>query len=552
VGARRGGGYEARMRLLGLSLVVVACGPPPVDPNVVERSGGVAIRRDVMRVAAPKPPPNPVTGAATPDEYDAVTVVRYRVDTGAAPARPARAIVLLMPGFMGGAGSFDALARGIVRRSTAEAPLEAWAIDRRSNGMEDRRGIEAAWRAQNADLLTGYYFEGAAIDGQTFAGFKRQADVSFASEWGLAATMADLRAVVAKVPADQRKARVVLAGHSLGAALTSIYAAWDFDGVAGTSELAGLVLIDGVTGSEGAALGVTQAEYETQGLMNQGFGGRPSVKQVREEVRYFAFPLLDAKLFPIGVGTAMRAMWKPDAVERDQPRREALETLFLSSDLPRMTNRAAFGLAFDGATCPVSIAAVNAGATDGPLLDASSPFGGAIKKPAGTNQTFRWTEFDALDPPEVTSLSEFALAWSRPGADFGEWYFPTRLSLDVALGATLTLAPPDWPVTAWGVRALHGRAIDAPVLVEAAGILGADVSRYDKLKALLPPVGDGRPQAGVPRTDRNGFEAISHPGFTHIDPLAGADRPGSAMAAWFDAVADFARRNTPAGGVVVP
>lgn len=539
------------MRSLLVLCLVTACAPPPPDPNVIETTNGLALRRDVVRIAAPKPPPNPVTGASTPDELDAVTVVRYRVDTGTAAPRAARAIVLLMPGFMGGAGSFDALARGIVRRSTSDAPLEAWAIDRRSNAMEDRRGIDAAWSAQNAELLTGYYFGAEAIDGQTFAGFKRQADVAFESEWGLASTMADLRAVIATIPADQRKARLVLAGHSLGAALAAIYASWDFDGVPGSAELAGLVLIDGVTGSEGTALSVTREEYETQGLMNSGFGGRPSVKQVREEVRYFAFPLLEARLFPIGVGTAMRATWKPDAVERDQPRREALETLFLSSDLPRMTNRAAFGLAFDAATCPVSIAAVNAGATDGPLLDTTSPFGGMLKKPAGTNQTFRWTEFDALEPAEVTSLSEFALAWSRPGADFGEWYFPTRLSLDVAVGSTLTLSPTDWPVTSWGIKALHGRSLELPVLVEAAGILNADVTRYDRLKALLPPVGEGRPSAGATRSERNGFEALAHPSFTHIDPLAGADRPGSAVANWFDAVADFARRNSPAGGVVV-
>jgi hypothetical protein len=277
------------------------------------------------------------------------------------------------------------------------------------------------------------------------------------------------------------------------------------------------------------------------------------LKAPREGARSFSFPLLEEKLFPVGVGTALRAMWRPEAIERDQARRDAFEIIFLTSDLPRMTNRAAFGLAFDAATCPVNIAAVNAGATDGPLVDTVSAFGGgALKKPAASNQTFGWKEFDQLEPKEVTSLSEFALSWARPFADFGEWYFPTRLSLDTSLGATLTLSATDWPVTAYGIKTVHGRALELPVLVEAAGILGGDTTKYDRLRALLRPVGGGRPQAGASRSEVNGYQAISHPGFTHIDPLAGADVAGTEIAGWFDAVVDFSRRNTPAGGLVVP
>ena len=79
-------------------------------------------------------------------------VVRYRVDTGKDAPKPARAILLLMPGFLGGAGSFDSLARAIVRRSTAEAPLEAWALDRRSNLLEDRTGLDAALTKLKAEV----------------------------------------------------------------------------------------------------------------------------------------------------------------------------------------------------------------------------------------------------------------------------------------------------------------------------------------------------------------------------------------------------------------
>ncbi len=538
------------MRVALLTVCLVACVPPvaPVDPLVIEPG----VRREVFVVEGPTPPPNPLTGGATPSVAKGAQVVRYRVDTGAAPPRAARAILVLMPGFLGGAGSFDSLARAIVRRSTAEAPLEAWALDRRSNLLEDRVGIDGALATGDANVLTGYYFEQRPVNGQTFAGFKQQGDVDFESEWGLSSTLADLRAVLALVPADQRQARVVLAGHSLGATLVAQYAAWDFEGHAGHDELAGLVLIDGVTGSEGDALTITRAQYETDGVPGGVMGTLPSVAQVRAGSRYFAFPLLEAALFPVGVGTALRATWNPDGIEKDVPRARALQTLFLMDRLPRFTNRAAFGLAFDAASCPVSIASVNAGQSVGGALTASSsPFGGTVVKPTELTATYGWLEYDAVAPKESTSLTEFALAWTRPGADFGEWYFPTRLSLDSGLGASLTLGLTDWPVTAHGLRSVHGRALSVPVLVEAAGILGGDVSKYEKLRALLPPVGPGRPLSGAARDVGDGFATVSHPRFSHIDPLAATDVAGSEAAAWFDTLADFMRRNSPEGGVSV-
>jgi pimeloyl-ACP methyl ester carboxylesterase len=527
---------------------VIACAPPVVDPLVIEPG----IHREVILVEGPQPAPNPATGGETPPEASGVHVVRYRVDTGKEKPKAARAVLVLVPGFLGGAGSFDSLARAIVRRSTSEAPLEAWAIDRRSNLLEDRTGIDAALGARDANLLTGYYFEGLEVNGKTFPGFKKQSDVDFESEWGMASTIADLRAVLAKLPAEQRRARVVLVGHSLGATIAAQYAAWDFEGTPGHEELAALALIDGVTGDEGKSLTIAQEQYETSGVPS-AMGALPSLSQLRAGTRYFAFPLLEATLFPVGLGTAMRASWNPDVLEKDVPRARAFQTIFLMDRLPRFTNRAAFGLAFDAASCPVSIAAVNAGqATGGALTEASSPFGGGtVLKPTELSATYQWLEYDAVEPKEITSLNDFALAWMRPGADFGEWYFPSRLLLDVGLGSSLVLEPNEWPVTTYGLRAVHGRSIGVPVLAEASGILEADVTKYEKLRALLPPVSEGRPAAGASRTSSEGFQALSHPAFSHIDPIAGTDLAGSEAAAWFDALVDFARRNTTEGGVVV-
>ena len=61
---------------------------------------------------------------------------------------------------------------------------------------------------------------------------------------------------------------MILGGHSLGASLTTIYAAWDFDGRPGHRDVDGLVLIDGGTlgsfdgpDSAGHARGAGEAAY---------------------------------------------------------------------------------------------------------------------------------------------------------------------------------------------------------------------------------------------------------------------------------------------------
>ena len=75
-----------------------------------------------------------VTVPGTPAQYNASITVRY----GA--SRP-RAILLLMPGYLGGAGSFDRLARQIVARDPGVA---VWAVDRRSNTLEPQAQLAGA------------------------------------------------------------------------------------------------------------------------------------------------------------------------------------------------------------------------------------------------------------------------------------------------------------------------------------------------------------------------------------------------------------------------
>jgi hypothetical protein len=83
--------------------------------------------------------------------------------------------------------------------------------------------------------------------------------------------------------------------------------------------------------------------------------------------------------------------------------------------------------------------------------------------------------------------------------------------------------------------------------------MGGDVKRFDNLRALVGavPIGPGRPGEGEARSSERAFAVLGSPELSHIDPLLGADDPGSPIAAWYDRLAAWARDHSPPGGVAL-
>ena len=75
------------------------------------------------------------------------------------------AILVLMPGFEGGSSNFAALADQLMRRMREESSmvLEVWALDRRSNQLEDRVGLDLA--EQERDAFLGLDFLFGSVEG---------------------------------------------------------------------------------------------------------------------------------------------------------------------------------------------------------------------------------------------------------------------------------------------------------------------------------------------------------------------------------------------------
>ena len=176
----------------------------------------------------------------TPSEYDRTGVRRSHV-----PGVQARVIIIAMPGLFAGAASFDPWARQLV---ASEPGIEVWAIDRRANLLEDREGLRLALAARDPDIARAYYAPGGGFEPLD------PATVPFMAGWGLEVHLRDLQTVVLKARSEVDV--VVLAGHSLGAGLVSVYAAAEIPsaqgGGIGEDHVDGLILLDGSVGRTSA------------------------------------------------------------------------------------------------------------------------------------------------------------------------------------------------------------------------------------------------------------------------------------------------------------
>jgi len=304
-----------RLALLLPLLALPALGPASCP------SGGAFVAQQYLHVPAYVEPHTPGSGAAeefaasdnvqsilgaTPD-LNRVSYVRTFVDRPDAPAP--RAIVIFVPGFLGGGGTFSPLAKQLVRKFNGN--VEVWSVDRRPNLLEDRRGTDYAKQllatATNDDevrdaLYAGTFFylpeddffdtnENGEVDPPTelpdALGNSRsyvllqQDDVRFMAHWGVDTYVRDWKALVDAARAIVGPEGLVLfGGHSQGTYWTSVFAAYDFDPDpavvdAGHAHVDGLVLLEGGGGRGPSASAPDFATYESRVAELEVEGGPP-------------------------------------------------------------------------------------------------------------------------------------------------------------------------------------------------------------------------------------------------------------------------------------
>jgi pimeloyl-ACP methyl ester carboxylesterase len=176
------------------------------------------------------------------------------------------AIVVLVPGFEGGASTFAVLAENLARRAKREASLviEVWAVDRRSNQLEDTAGLDLGEQEQDPSIGLDFLFGeqlGLDMNATLASTLNRRAvfydtgeDLAFMAQWTTLVHSQDIDAVVEEARSTARNANVFLGGHSAGTGFTARYAATNFnlgagDPQPGYAKLRGLVMLEGGGGS---------------------------------------------------------------------------------------------------------------------------------------------------------------------------------------------------------------------------------------------------------------------------------------------------------------
>ncbi len=315
--------------------------------------------------------------------------------------------IVFVPGFLGGATNFDALARRLL---LAAPGWEVWAWDRRSNGLEDRSGF-------------------ATADPWAYYQRYRLPDLPFLKDWGLQVHLDDLEHLV-----DQARARgpVVLAGHSLGASLAALFALYR------PQKLSGLILLDGSAN----LLPLSQAQYRNG--TDGPFGRMPGLDALMEGKAppYVSLPGLD----PRGLAQAeAQAFMAAQAPQADAPEGWA----------PWPASRMAAALyRVDDRYQPLPAFSVSVGRAVG--REGLNLLGLLFGNLTYTVRGPRGKRVEWQDTAEATDPLEFLRLYATPTTGFSEWFFPYRLALDIGAG----------PIA---VPALQPRTLPYPVLALGAG-----------------------------------------------------------------------------------
>jgi len=159
----------------------------------------------------------PVRGvaAAGPSQYDRTFVTKIGPSS-------AKTVLVLVPGYSGGAGNFTLVGRDIVDRVPG---LQVWAVDRRSQALEDSTYFERGLRGEVTPQQVFDHYIGWITDPSIQPRYQPPdpARLRFVSEWGLPTALGDLRRVIrsAATRSARRPRRSTRPGTSPGRRATA-------------------------------------------------------------------------------------------------------------------------------------------------------------------------------------------------------------------------------------------------------------------------------------------------------------------------------------------
>jgi hypothetical protein len=484
--------------------------------------------------------PLPADAGEHPEACDWITFTRWRNAKGPAKSTKAHSVLVLMPGFLGGATTFDVVARNAIRTAAArKRNIEVWGLDRRANCLEDLHGVQAAARAKGIQPAFDYYYGGKEVEGRKFPGFTSPEGAKFLEGFGLERTIRDWYTVLTReIPSQSaRNKRVICGGHSLGGPLTAAFASWDFDGNAATTDDAGYNQCAGFVGFD------TTVEIDGSGGAPAGGGAANGLVAASGAAPFVNAPPLTPGTIQLTTIAGVGAYHAP-AVETNFNKQVpatpeydvTLRALYsrnaahFASGSPsardyRLTGEALFGGIFDDNSAGLSFLRASLGfLTGGPLVDKNFPAPDpTLALTASTEPLYTWqdyTEVGAGGAPvalneegqpytsrdsEITSIRDMARNFFDGPTNFIEQYFPVRILTDVVAAEG-------------GDRSgsLAGLKHDGPAMRPILLIQAGDSDNNDG-----PDSGPARVSATRPN-DKPLSREIVIPGYNHLDVTTAA------------------------------
>ncbi|MER7900160.1 hypothetical protein ABTX62_29635 [Streptomyces sp. NPDC096046] len=446
------------------------------------------VTESVVRVKVPLPE----SAGARPAACDWLSYLRYRSAGGPAASADADRVLIAQPGILEGAGAFDSVARNTVTKAAQQGlHIEFWALDRRSNCLEDRTGIASGDQHTAVD----YYYRGKQVDGRSFGGHPGNAQLGWMAKLGIQQTVRDqYDLLTAELPSQAlRKRKVLCGGHSLGGVITGYFVAADFDGDrattadAGYNQCAGYFALDTTVSTSLADLSGSIPDDTNLPDVGLGHGVVQAGLDSGVLPRTLSAPVLLNPETMTLLGIAGLGALNDLEGEADLPRHlpsnlniEATHRFLFAKDTAaflsgkpavkdfRLTNGAVLGALLDDNSVPLAFLQTSVGFFDGgPIADKSfpvanggdgqaGPYGTAYKaipdKPKGPLYTWRNYDRvgDADDPgyrsadgtpftgagEEVTDVRQLARSLAEQPLDFTEQYFPTKLVTDIQLATS--------------------------------------------------------------------------------------------------------------------
>ena len=428
----------------GVFVAPAGAQPGRTEMEVVSSSPVTSVLETVVSVPAPLP------GAAHPAECDRLSYLRFRSASGPSASADTDRILVAQPGIFEGAGAFESVARNTVAAAAAHGrSIEFWALDRRSNCLEDRTGIAAGLGTGDLDVAAGYYYSGREVDGRRFAGYADGDRTAWLAGVGLEQTLRDQYDLLrAELPDPAiRRDKVLCGGHSLGGAITGYFAQWDFDGDpttvddAGFAQCAGYFALDTVV-----APGSPGPDLPAGSSLPQRGPGAPVARRHQ--------PRDDEHAGPHRSGGAAEPGRVDDIVARlpRNPNVDLTLRTLLSADYAAFvtgvpdvralhaTNEAVLGLIMDDNSMPFGFIQASVGFPRGPVRPKTFPQPSpALVAADDPTVVYGWDDYDAVVPNaftdpsrEVTAIAQLARSLCEQPLDFTEWYFPSRLPPDMS------------------------------------------------------------------------------------------------------------------------